>query len=330
MTTDTDHNCDVCDKENITQHNYSYSNAVTDPTCTEAGYTTYTCNCGDSQVADSVAATGHSYKSSVTKEPTCTETGIKTFTCEHDASHTYTEEIKANGHTLVVDEAVLPTCTEEGKTEGTHCSVCNEVIHAQTGVPAKGHTKGEPVIKNKVDSTHYAEGSYDEVVYCSKCKEELSREKKTIAKLDIDVEASEKLSYTVDGMVVTVQSDFACKVGYLNENGIYVTDGITVEKNENGSYSFTAPQDVTRVVLVMIGDVDGNGILEEADNTLLGKALLPASYEDHERLTPKQIFAADVNSNGKLNSADKTLIARALSTDKRVYKPFAWIPGEAV
>lgn len=31
-----------------------------------------------------------------------------------------------------------PTCTEEGRTEGSHCSVCNEVIRVQATIPAKG------------------------------------------------------------------------------------------------------------------------------------------------------------------------------------------------
>ena len=34
---------------------------VTDPTCTEQGYTTYTCACGDSYVDNYVEATGHVY-----------------------------------------------------------------------------------------------------------------------------------------------------------------------------------------------------------------------------------------------------------------------------
>ena len=43
-------------------------------------------------------------------------------------------------HTEVVDAAVAPTCTETGLTEGSHCSVCGEVIKAQDVVPQTGHT----------------------------------------------------------------------------------------------------------------------------------------------------------------------------------------------
>ena len=42
-------------------HEHNYSAAVTAPTCTTAGYTTYTCECGDSYTAEETAATGHYY-----------------------------------------------------------------------------------------------------------------------------------------------------------------------------------------------------------------------------------------------------------------------------
>ena len=42
-------------------HTHSYEAAVTAPTCTEGGFTTYTCECGDSYVADEVDALGHDY-----------------------------------------------------------------------------------------------------------------------------------------------------------------------------------------------------------------------------------------------------------------------------
>ncbi len=42
-------------------HTHSYESAVTPPTCTEDGYTTYTCSCGDKYTDDEVTAPGHSY-----------------------------------------------------------------------------------------------------------------------------------------------------------------------------------------------------------------------------------------------------------------------------
>ena len=43
-------------------HEHSYEAVVTAPTCTEAGYTTYTCECGESYIGDETAALGHEWK----------------------------------------------------------------------------------------------------------------------------------------------------------------------------------------------------------------------------------------------------------------------------
>ena len=73
-------------------------------------------------------------------------------------------ELPAKGHTPVTDEAVAPTCTETGLTEGSHCSVCNEVLVAQTELPAKGHT---PVTDEAVAPTCTEQGYT--IYTCSIC-----------------------------------------------------------------------------------------------------------------------------------------------------------------
>ena len=80
-----------------TAHEHSYTAVVTAPTCTEKGYTTHTCACGDSYVDTYVDALGHAWdEGKVTKEPTETETGVKTFTCTR-CGETKTETIPARG-----------------------------------------------------------------------------------------------------------------------------------------------------------------------------------------------------------------------------------------
>ena len=43
-------------------------------------------------------------------------------------------------HVWVTDAAVAPTCVAEGKTEGSHCSVCGAVQVAQQPIPTVAHT----------------------------------------------------------------------------------------------------------------------------------------------------------------------------------------------
>ena len=61
-------------------HEHSYTVVVTEPTCTEPGYTTRTCECGDTQTDTPTEPLGHAYKAVVTA-PTATALGYTTHTC---------------------------------------------------------------------------------------------------------------------------------------------------------------------------------------------------------------------------------------------------------
>ena len=81
----------------VEAHEHSYTAVVTPPTCTEKGYTTHTCACGDSYVDTYVDALGHAWDSgTVTKQPTATENGVRTYTCTR-CNATKTETIPATG-----------------------------------------------------------------------------------------------------------------------------------------------------------------------------------------------------------------------------------------
>ena len=106
-------------------HVHQYNAVVTEPTCTEAGFTTHTCECGDSYTDTPTEALGHDWSDgAITTPATCTEAGVKTYTCRNDASHTYTEELPALGHDYKAT-VTKPTATALGYT--THkCSRCED------------------------------------------------------------------------------------------------------------------------------------------------------------------------------------------------------------
>ena len=73
-----------------------------------------------------------------------------------------------------------PTCTENG--EKVRYCACGE--KQSEIVVALGHIPAEAIEENRVEATCYAEGRYDNVVYCSTCKAELERATFTLSKVE--------------------------------------------------------------------------------------------------------------------------------------------------
>ena len=243
--------CNATVTETIAKTSHKYANTVVAPTCTADGYTLHKCSvCGTSYKDSTTKATGHSYGNSVvTKQPTCTSEGTAIKTCTK-CNATVTEKLPAKGHTAVTDKGYPATCTTAGKTDGSHCSVCNTVIKVQTVINATGH-KSSGWIVDKTASIGVKGSKHKECTVCKKVLE--TAEIPALSRISIS-KASVTLStstYAYDGKAkkpgVTVKlngktlkngTDYT--VSYLNNTKVGTAKvTITGKGNYTGSVSKT-------------------------------------------------------------------------------------------
>lgn len=197
------------------EHSY-YGTVTSKATCTKKGSIKYTCDCGDSyteeiplkahnEVTDygkaatctetgltdgshcsvckkvlvaqsEIPKTNHEYNASykVIKDATCTEKGTIRYYCI--CGKTKDEELPLTEHEAVIDKAVAATCTKEGKTQGSHCDICNKVIIPQETVPKTDHI----AVTDKAVAPTCVNPGKTEGSHCSVCKKVL-KEQETIA-----------------------------------------------------------------------------------------------------------------------------------------------------
>ena len=243
--------CNATVTETIPKTSHKYADTVVAPTCTTNGYTLHKCSvCGTSYKDSTTKATGHSYGNSVvTKQPTCTSEGTKTKTCTK-CNATVTEKLPAKGHTAVNDKGYPATCTIAGKTDGSHCSVCNTVIKVQTVINATGH-KSSGWIVDKAASIGVKGSKHKECTVCKKVLE--TAEIPALSRISIS-KASVTLStstYAYDGKAKTpsvtvkvggktLKKDTDYTVSYSNNTKIGTAKvTITGKGNYTGSISKT-------------------------------------------------------------------------------------------
>lgn len=124
----------------------------TAPTCVKAGTDgLQQCErCGKTE-AIVVAALGHDLKVYEDKEPTCVDIGYKGYKeCQREGcEYTEGEILKATGvHTWKHIDAVTPTCSKAGYTEGQECEVCGEVVRTELAADPEGwhHSLTEQIL----------------------------------------------------------------------------------------------------------------------------------------------------------------------------------------
>ena len=116
------------------------------------------------------------------------EEGLKRRVCKVCE---YSEEViipkLEHTHKLTKVIGTPATCTEGGTKDYWRCDGCDKRFENEQGttvitdinIPAKGHSKGDAKKEKEVAATCTSAGRYDEVIYCTVCKAEISRESKT-------------------------------------------------------------------------------------------------------------------------------------------------------
>ena len=172
----------------------------------------------------------------ITKQVTCKEDGELVRECGKCFIEERVSVPKTDVHVEVVDGAIEPTCTENGKTEGKHCSACGEILVAQTTVEAVGHTE---VIDEAIEPTCTEDGK-TEGKHCSVCGEILVAQTTVEALGHVEVidEAveptctengkTEGKHCSVCGEILVAQTAVIAEHTYIEDNCIYC--GCTHEK----------------------------------------------------------------------------------------------------
>ena len=244
----------------------------------------------DSDATDAPIDCQHTFGEwNTVKEATCKEEGKRVRSCSICAEAEEEVISKSETHAIVADIAVSATCKDTGLTEGSHCSVCNKVLVAQTVIPkTEDHTPiTDAAIAASCKNTGLTEGSH-----CSVCNKVLvaqtvvSKKPHTYGSWQVLVEPTE----TQEGLRHKVCT--AC--AYEITEAIPAISGSTPSEQDvilfelrNNEYWVTGVQSCTDPILIIPSTYQGKpvvGISEKSfyKNTVLEEVVIPESVKTCE------------------------------------------------
>ncbi len=354
--------------------------SVTEPTCTEQGYATYSCsNCDYSYTDDytdaightvvideaipatctesgktagehcsvcglvitpqeDITSPGHQYVSVITA-PTCTEQGYTIYTCSRCGESYISDELEPLGHTAVVDEAVAATCTESGKAAGEHCSVCGIVLTPQEDIEPLGHNYVPTVTAPTCQAGGYT------TYTCSRCGESYIGDETEIGDHSWnDGEITKAATFTENGTVKytcsvcgeTRTEDMTVVTGSCGDNAVYsfeIATGILTISGTGNINSYTygqtpfSNQSAIKEVVIENG-ITGIGNYAFSDCPGLISVTIPESVTNIgygifywsysiEQITVSEnnpVFDSRENCNAIIRTADSVLRAGCKTT----------------
>ena len=208
-------------------HVHQYDTVVIVPTCTENGYTIYTCiDCNDSYISDETTMIKHQYEKVIT-DATCESDGYTTYTC-NACDESYVDSLtSAIGHNYNIT-ITNPTCKNDGYTTYT-CNLCNDT-YTKDVTAALGHKYETTTIAPTKEAKGY------DLHKCKQCGN--SYKNNYVDKLPMY-----PLTYSDETCTITITKEWYknawCYIAHL-EFTDYDRFGSALAKNKRGSYETTS------------------------------------------------------------------------------------------
>ena len=275
---------------------YINAETVVPPTCTERGYTMYLAS---GTVGNYVDALGHSFGD----DQICSVCAAKLESIYISALPAKTVYSVGNGSLNLTGGKLMLVCdsgeTEVNLTAAMVSGFDNTVLGKQTLTVTVGGlttTFEVEVVERTVTSVAVENGKLVKH-YTDGTTEETPLKDGAISDFAIS-ETSEK--------TLTLTSENACVAAYKDADGNYVA--LKAVANEDGSYSYVVPEEVTEVTVAVKGDLDGDGLINMKDLARLRHDM--ADGTDEDGLTRLII---DLDGDGIVNMKDMGLLRRYLA-----------------
>ena len=300
---------------------------VTEPTCTEGGYTTYFCTeCGDSYIDDYVDALGHMMTDwRMNKNPTCAEEGEEIrvcYRCGHEESRAV--EKLEHSYYIVVTQ---PTCTEGGYTSHIcgHCGATYTTDH----LDPLGHSWDEGVVTR--EPTVEVEGEKTYTCYlCGATHIEAIPKKEpviydtpeddTVTIPDNDcfeggttvivevIEEGELFEQITEVMENVAES-------YVAYEFTAIKDDVAVQPNGKLTVTFTIPEGYSTNITIYYMTEDGKleklDVLVDPETRVITVELeCLGMYILVDQDTAPDVLLGDANGDGRVNARDARLLLR--------------------
>ncbi len=275
---------------------YINAETVVPPTCTERGYTMYLAS---GTVGNYVDALGHSFGD----DQICSVCAAKLESIYISALPAKTVYSVGNGSLNLTGGKLMLVCdsgeTEVNLTAAMVSGFDNTVLGKQTLTVTVGGlttTFEVEVVERAVTSVAVENGKLVKH-YTDGTTEETPLKDGSISDFAIS-ETGEK--------TLTLSSENACVAAYKDADGNYVA--LKAVANEDGSYSYVVPEEVTEVTVAVKGDLDGDGLINMKDLARLRHDMADGTGEDG--LTRLII---DLDGDGIVNMKDMGLLRRYLA-----------------